>query len=190
MARPKTIKEVEFTFSPAFSKAINGVKKTKTKTAKAKPAKTKKATTKTRKAKANTKTKATAKPKATKPKATRGYKITKVERELTINRVKDLYELYEVTGKGIEQPRYFISEAYANKFIATLKGEAELDKAFTNAVKRASTKTERKDLQATKEINELAGSNKPVIEGGWATYFNGPSMEINETVKNVEDIDA
>ena len=62
MARPKMIKEVEFTFSPAFSKAINGVKKTKTKTAKAKtktakakPAKTKKATTKTRKAKVTTK---------------------------------------------------------------------------------------------------------------------------------------
>ena len=83
MARPKMIKEVEFTFSPAFSKAINGVKKTKTKTAKAKPTKTKKAKAKTRKAKVTTK------PKATKPKATRGYKIVKVERELTLDRVKD-----------------------------------------------------------------------------------------------------
>ena len=178
MARPKMIKEVEFTFSPAFSKTINGVKKTKT--AKAKPAKTKKAKAKTRKAKVT----------ATKPKATRGYKITKVERELTLNRVKDMYELYEVTGKGIEQPKYFVSEEYAKAFVENIKGNNELNKAFTNAVKRASTKTERKDLQATKEINELAGSNKPVIEGGWATYFNGPSMEINETVKNVEDIDA
>ena len=184
MARPKMIKEVEFTFSPAFSKAINGVKKTKTKTAKAKPAKTKKAATKTRKAKA---TKAV-KPAA--PKAVRGYKITKVLRELTFDKVKDLYEMYEVTGKGIDQPRYFISEAFANKFVATLKGETELDKAFTNAVKRASSKTERKDLQATKEINELAGDSKPVIEKGWSTYFDGPSMEIDETVKNTEDIDA
>ena len=98
--------------------------------------------------------------------------------------------MYEVTGKGIEQPRYFISEAFANKFVATLKGETELDKAFTNAVKRASSKTERKDLQATKEINELAGDSKPVIEKGWSTYFDGPSMEIDETVKNTEDIDA
>ena len=176
MARPKMIKEVEFTFSPAFSKAINGVKKTKTKTAKAKPTKTKKAATKTRKAKAT--------------KAVRGYKITKVLRELTFDKVKDLYEMYEVTGKGIDQPRYFISEAFANKFVATLKGETELDKAFTNAVKRASSKTERKDLQATKEINELAGDSKPVIEKGWSTYFDGPSMEIDETVKNTEDIDA
>ena len=89
MARTKTIKEVEFTFSPSFSKAINGVKKTKTKTAKAKPAKTKKAATKTRKAKATK----PATPKAIKPKATRGYKIVKVERELTLDRVKDMYEL-------------------------------------------------------------------------------------------------
>jgi hypothetical protein len=65
-----------------------------------------------------------------------------------------------------------------------------LNKAFTNAVKRASTKTERKDLQATKELNELAGGSKPIVEKGWATYFNGPSLDVEETVKNNEDIDA
>lgn len=178
MARPKMIKEVEFTFSPAFTKAINGVKKTKTKTAKAKPA------TKKRKAKATTK------PKAIKPKATRGYKITKVERELTINRVKDLYELYEVTGKGLEQPKYFVTEAYANSFVERLKDETALDKAFDTAVKRASTKKERKELQASKELNELAGGSKPIVEKGWATYFDGPSLDIDETVKNTEDVDA
>lgn len=184
MARPKMIKEVEFTFSPAFSKAINGVKKTKT--AKAKAAKTKKATTKTRKAKATKP--ATAK--VTKPKATRGYKIVKVERELTLDRVKDMYELYEVTGKGIEQPKYFVTEEHAKRFVDSFKEQSAVNKAFDTAVKRASTKTERKDLQATKELNELAGDGKPVIEKGWATYFDGPSIEIDETVKNTEDIDA
>jgi hypothetical protein len=186
MAKAKIIKEVEFTFSPAFEKKINGVKtvkkvKAKTKTAKTK---TKKAATKTRKAKVTTKAK------AVKPKVQRGYKIEKVVRELTFNKVKDFYDMWEVTGKGIEQPRYFVTEEYAQRFVDTLKGETELDKAFTNAVKRASTKTERKDLQATKELNELAGESKPIVEKGWSTYFDGPSLDIDETVKNTEDIDA
>ena len=159
MARTKTIKEVEFTFSPSFSKAINGVKKTKTKTAKAKPAKTKKAATKTRKAKANTKTKATAKPKATKPKATRGYKITKVERELTIDRVKNLYELYEVTGKGIEQPKYFVTEEHAKRFVETVKVEDLQSKALAGKVHGGTLArgimAETKDLAAQADLPEL-----------------------------------
>ena len=166
MARPKMIKEVEFTFSPAFSKAINGVKKTKTKTAKAKtktakakPAKTKKAATKTRKVKANTKTKATTKPKATKPKAVRGWKVTKVERELTINRVKDLYELYEVTGRGIAQPRYFVTEEHANRFIETIKSEDLQTKALAGKVHGGpmarAVITEMKEMAAQNELPEI-----------------------------------
>ena len=153
MARPKMIKEVEFTFSPAFSKAINGVKKTKTKTAKAKPAKTKKATAKTRKAKVTTK------PKATKPKAVRGWKVTKVERELTINRVKDVYELYEVTGRGIDQPRYFVTEEHANRFIETIKSEDLQSKALAGKVHGGilarGIMAETKDLADAKDLPEL-----------------------------------
>ena len=160
MARTKTIKEVEFTFSPAFSKAINGVKKTKTKTAKAKtktakakPTKTKKATAKTRKAKVTTK------PKATKPKAVRGWKVTKVERELTINRVKDLYELYEVTGRGIDQPRYFVTEEHANRFIETIKSEDLQSKALAGKVHGGpmarAVITEMKEMAAQADLPEL-----------------------------------
>ena len=153
MARPKTIKEVEFTFSPSFSKAINGVKKTKTKTAKAKPAKTKKAATKTRKAKV------TAKPKATKPKATRGYKIVKVERELTLDKVKDTYELYELTGKGLDQPKYFVTEEHAKRFIETLKSEDLQTKALAGKVHGGTLArgimAETKELAAAADLPEL-----------------------------------
>ena len=153
MARPKTIKEVEFTFSPAFSKAINGVKKTKTKTAKAKPAKTKKAATKTRKAKV------TAKPKATKPKATRGYKIVKVERELTLDKVKDTYELYELTGKGLDQPKYFVTEEHAKRYIETLKSEDLQTKALAGKVHGGTLArgimAETKELAAAADLPEL-----------------------------------
>ena len=153
MARPKTIKEVEFTFSPAFSKAINGVKKTKTKTAKAKQAKTKKAATKTRKAKV------TAKPKATKPKATRGYKIVKVERELTLDKVKDTYELYELTGKGLDQPKYFVTEEHAKRFIETLKSEDLQTKALAGKTHGGpmarAVVSEMKEMQAQAELPEM-----------------------------------
>lgn len=147
MARPKMIKEVEFTFSPAFSKAINGVKKTKT--AKAKPV------TKKRKAKATK----PATPKAIKPKATRGYKIVKVERELTLDRVKDMYELYELTGKGLDQPKYFVTEEHAKRYIETLKSEDLQTKALAGKVHGGilarGIMAETRELAAQADLPEL-----------------------------------
>ena len=190
MARAKMIKEVEVKFSPAFEKAINGVKTTKKVKAKTKTAKpkTKKAT-----AKAPTKTKTktrVATPKAVGPKVPRGYNIQKIEREMTIEGKKAMYELWEVTGKKMPQAKTFIGYDWALKYIANLEGETVVNKAFETAVKRATTKSERKELQAAKELNELAGDGKPVIEKGWANYFDGPTIDVDETVKNTEDIDA
>ena len=157
MARTKTIKEVEVKFSPAFEKAINGVK-TKKKAA------TKKAKTKTKKAVTKTKTKATKtrKAKATKPatpKAKRGYTIVRVERELTINRVKNLYELYELTGKGLEQPKYFVTEEHAKRYIETLKSEDLQSKALAGKVHGGpmarAVVSEMKELAAQADLPEL-----------------------------------
>lgn len=157
MARAKMIKEVEFTFSPAFEKRINGVKTVK-------KAATKKAKTKTKKAVTKTKTKATktrkakvTTPVANKPK--RGYKITKVERELTLNGVKDLYELYELTGRTLAQPKYFVSEEYAKKFIDTLQSEDLQAKALAGKVHGGpmarAVVSEMKELAAQSELPEL-----------------------------------
>jgi hypothetical protein len=155
MARTKTIKEVEVKFSPAFDKAINGVK-TKKKAA-TKKAKTKKAVTKTK-----TKATKTRKAKATKPaapKAKRGYTIVRVERELTINRVKDLYELYELTGKGLEQPKYFVTEEHAKRYIETLKSEDLQSKALAGKVHGGpmarAVVSEMKELAAQADLPEL-----------------------------------
>ena len=110
---------------PATKKAVK-------KTAVKKSATTKKAATKkpvTKKAatkKAATKkpvTKKAATKKAASAKGTRlpaGYKITKVIRELNLPDEiggKDMYELYEVTGKTIKTPRYFISDEAARTFV-------------------------------------------------------------------------
>jgi hypothetical protein len=150
MARAKMIKEVEVKFSPAFDKAINGVKTTKKPKAKTKKATKVKATTKTRKVKAAT-------PVANKPK--RGYKITQVERELTLNGVKDTYELYELTGKGLEQPKYFVTEEHAKRFIDTLQAEDLQVKALTGkthgGMLARGIMAETKDLAAQAELPEL-----------------------------------
>ena len=185
MSKKKVIKEVEVKFTPAFEKAINGeVKIKKTKKVKA----TTKKSAKPTKVKAKTKT---AKPKATaKPRKPRGYTITPVTRELTINGTKGTYNLFELAGPKMDKSKYFVTEEHAQRYVNDIEGENVVTKAFVTAVKRASSKTERKDLQATKELNELAGGSKPVIEKGWATYFNGPSLDVEETVKNNEDIDA
>jgi hypothetical protein len=155
MARTKTIKEVEVKFSPAFEKVINGVK-TKKKAA-TKKAKTKKAVTKTK-----TKATKTRKAKATKPatpKAKRGYTIVRVERELTINRVKNLYELYELTGKGLEQPKYFVTEEHAKRYIETLKSEDLQSKALAGKVHGGpmarAVVSEMKELAAQADLPEL-----------------------------------
>ena len=159
MAKAKIIKEVEFTFSPAFEKKINGVK-----TVKKAATKTKTAKTKTKKAVTKTKTKATKtrKAKATKPatpKAKRGYTIVRVERELTINRVKNLYELYELTGKGLEQPKYFVTEEHAKRYIETLKSEDLQSKALAGKVHGGpmarAVVSEMKELAAQADLPEL-----------------------------------
>jgi hypothetical protein len=155
MAKAKMIKEVEVKFSPAFEKAINGVKTTKKATTK--KTKTKKAVTKTK-----TKATKTRKAKATKPaapKAKRGYTIVRVERELTINQVKDVYELYELTGKGIEQPKYFVTEEHAKRYIETLKSEDLQSKALAGKVHGGpmarAVVSEMKELAAQADLPEL-----------------------------------
>lgn len=158
MARAKMIKEVEFTFSPAFDKRINGVKTTKkAKTKTKKSAKTKTAT------KAKTKQrKAVAKPKAVKVpalKAPRGYKIEKVERELTLSGVKDTYELYELTGKKLDQPKTFVSYEYAFNYIATIENDILQAKALAGKVHGGmlarGIMAETKDLAAQSDLPEL-----------------------------------
>ena len=93
-------------------------KKVATKKATAKKPATKKATTK----KPATKKAAVKKPaaKAVSSRLPRGYKITKVVRELNLPADiggKDFYELYEVTGPGVDKPRMFISDETAREYI-------------------------------------------------------------------------
>jgi len=146
MAKAKMIKEIEVKFSPAFDKAINGVKTTK------KP----KATTKKA-----TKAKATAKPKAvkvTKVKAPRGYKITPVQKELTLDGVKAGYDLYEVTGKGLDKPRVFVTEAHAQRFVEQCQLGTVVEKALSGkgySFGMGHVVKEMTELKAAEDLPEL-----------------------------------
>lgn len=143
--------------------------------------KTVKAKAKTRKATVKPKAKATTRKPRAKSKWPRGYKVNVVERELTVAGVKDLYELYEVTGTKMDKARYFVDEESVKAFL----DKEVLNNEFVSAVKRAAlTKSERKAMQVTKDLSELAPDGKPVIETGY-----GASLEIVETVKNTEDTD-
>jgi hypothetical protein len=136
MPRTKMIKEVEFSFSPRFIDRINEVKK-----------KSPKKKVKVVKAKADT-----AKP-------PRGYKITQVVRELNGEGLNGEYELYELTGKKLAEPKRFVSYEHALNFIGiieqnVIKHKALIGKTYGGMLGRGIM-AETKDLKAGTELPEL-----------------------------------
>jgi hypothetical protein len=85
----------------------------------------------------------------------RGYKATIKNKKFNFGDGKHIYEVIELAGPKMDKPRIFVDEESVRLFIERNEGIVGLEKAFTNAVKRASTKSERKELQAAKEIGEL-----------------------------------
>jgi hypothetical protein len=85
----------------------------------------------------------------------RGYKATIKNKKFNFGDGKHIYEVIELAGPKMDKPRIFVDEESVRLFIEQNEGIVGLEKAFTNAVKRASTKSERKEMQAAKEIGEL-----------------------------------
>ena len=85
----------------------------------------------------------------------RGYVATLKTKIFNFGTGRHKYEVYELTGPKMDKPRIFVDEESVRLFIERNEGIAGLEKAFTNAVKRASTKSERKEMIASKEISEL-----------------------------------
>ena len=85
----------------------------------------------------------------------RGYKATIKNKKFNFGDGKHVYEVIELAGPKMDKPRIFVDEESVRLFIERNEGIAGLEKAFTNAVKRASTKSERKEMIASKEISEL-----------------------------------
>jgi hypothetical protein len=85
----------------------------------------------------------------------RGYKAVVKNKKFNFGDGKHIYEVIELSGPKMDKPRIFVDEESVRLFISKNEGIAGLEKAFVNAVKRASTKSERKEMQAAKEIEEI-----------------------------------
>ena len=55
------------------------------------------------------------------PEFPRGYKVTAVNKQLTLNGVLDLYEVYVVEHKALPNPKTFIDKDSAVKFINVME---------------------------------------------------------------------
>jgi hypothetical protein len=93
----------------------------------------------------------------------RGYVATLKTKVFNFGEGRHKYEVYELTGKHIDKPRYFVDEESVRMFVTSVDTETALDKAFTNAVKRATSKSERKEMQAAKELSELVPDLEAIV---------------------------
>jgi hypothetical protein len=93
----------------------------------------------------------------------RGWVATLKTKILNFGEGRHKYEVYEVTGKDIDKPRYFVDEESVRLFVNAAHTQARLAKDFNNAVKRICTKRERKEMQSAKELRELVPDLEVVV---------------------------
>ena len=85
----------------------------------------------------------------------RGYVATMKTKIFNFGTGRHKYEVYELTGPKMDKPRYFVDELSVQMFVNANETDAALTKSFENAVKRATSKSERREMQAAKELSEL-----------------------------------
>ncbi len=93
-----------------------------------------------------------------------GYEVTMKNKLYNFGEGRHRYEVYELAGPKMDKPRIFVDTESVLKFVNEIEGEAKLIKSFTAAVKRASTKSERKELLAAKEISELVPELEVIVD--------------------------
>ena len=85
----------------------------------------------------------------------RGYKAVVKNKKFDFGDGKHVYEVIELSGPKMDKPRIFVDEESVRLYINVNEGTVGIEKAFNAAVKRASTKSERKEMLASKELGEL-----------------------------------
>jgi hypothetical protein len=66
----------------------------------------------------------------------------------------------------------------------------KLEKEFTNAVKRATSKKEKNDALAMSDLgSSVSTKGKTMIDTAYSTFYKGGSYNVEETKANAEDID-
>lgn len=65
------------------------------------------------------------------PEFPRGYKVNVINKDLTIDGIRDLYEVYEVTHKSLERPKIFVDKESVKKFITATEASKVEAKALS-----------------------------------------------------------
>jgi hypothetical protein len=94
----------------------------------------------------------------------RGYVATLKTKVFNFGTGRHKYEVYELAGDKMDKPRFFVDADSVRMFITANESENQLVKSFENAVKRASTKSERKEMQAAKEISDLVPELETIVD--------------------------
>jgi DNA/RNA endonuclease YhcR with UshA esterase domain len=95
----------------------------------------------------------------------RGYNVIQRNKYLTLEGVRSLYEIYEVTGKNIDKPRVFVDEESVTKFI----NKCETGKIEAKALKVSGFQhvkgvaSAHKDVLAGAELAERIGDTTPSV---------------------------
>lgn len=119
----------------------------------------------------------------------RGYEVTMKTKLYNFGEGRHRYEVYELAGPKMDKPRTFVDTESVLKFVNELENEVKIEKTFLTAVKRVSSKSERKELQAAKELSEMPVNGKAVLDVAYSTYYNGGHLNIETTKANAEDTD-
>lgn len=85
----------------------------------------------------------------------RGYVVTLKTKVFNFGEGKHKYDVYELSGPKMDKPRFFVDEDSVRMFVNSNETDASLSKSFENAVKRATSKSERKEMLAAKELETI-----------------------------------
>jgi hypothetical protein len=92
------------------------------------------------------------------PEFPRGYKVTAVNKQLTLNGVMDLYEVYEVEHKSLDRVKTFVDKESVKKFIAVMESNKVEAKALSlkgyQHVK--GVVSQHKEAMVAPELEEIA----------------------------------
>lgn len=94
----------------------------------------------------------------------RGYVATLKTKVFNFGEGRHKYEVFELVGPTMTAPRFFVDEDSVRMFVNANVSESTMTKSFENAVKRASTKSERKEMLAAKEISELVPELETIVD--------------------------
>lgn len=94
----------------------------------------------------------------------KGYEVTIKNKIFNFGEGRHIYEVFEVAGPKMDKKRFFVDKESVQLFIDKREGVAGLEKQFENAVKRASTKSERREMLAAKEISELVPDLETIVD--------------------------